>query len=206
MLNDLTHLLPNQTAIETRFSFIDDEVLRTNTVITFRYIIFLINLEQENEIPGPIKYSLYKDMIIHTGTVIESCIQYTLRKFIDNGVIRSSDVMKMKWVEERCEILAEFENGTKQACGIVRHKSHEKFDKHTQFIAMNRACKRAGILDKISFEKAEKIRKSRNRIHIAGLNEVDKLYQKNDVDRHFEYARIVLEQLEEKLVDLSKNN
>lgn len=68
--------IPDQSKLEERFAFIKDDTLRTNIVITFRYIIFLIELEQKQQLPGPIIYTIYKDMIVQTGTVVESCVHY----------------------------------------------------------------------------------------------------------------------------------
>jgi hypothetical protein len=196
-LENLT--IPEQSAFEVRFSFIKDETLRTNTAITFRYIFFLIKLEQETALPGPIIYSLYKDMIVQTGAVVESCVHYTLKYLINEGKIKSSDVMESEWREEKCVILETLDNGDKQVCGVTRHKAPLNLTKYTSFMDLNRACKRAGIYNEVAFTKAEALREARNKIHLAGLAEVDDIYTKEDVDKFFEYANTILTCLEDKL-------
>jgi hypothetical protein len=192
-------VIPTQSRLEERFIFIQDETLRTNIVITFRYIIFLIELEQKNSLPGPIIYSIYKDMIVQTGTVVESCVHYLLKRLIEEGRVKSSEVMGEEWKEEKCSIIEKFEKGKKEVCGIVRHKLSVKLTKHTSFIALNRACLHGKIFSQDVFDKAEKLRESRNKIHLAGLANINNFYTKDEVDRHFEYAQVVLKCIEEKL-------
>lgn len=192
--------LPNQISLEKRFSFIKDETHRTNTVIAFRYILFLISLEEE-KLPGPILYSVYKDMIVQTGTVVESCIHYTLRTLFDKEIIKSSDVMEEEWKEEKCIIIEKVDD-EKQICGIIRHKSTKKLERNTNFIELNRACLRANIFTEAEYRRAEEIRIARNKIHLAGLDRIDDIYKKEDVNKYFEYARIVLNSLENKLIKI----
>lgn len=190
--------IPAQSVLEERFSFILDETLRTNIVIIFRYIVFLIELEQKEKLPGPIIYSIYKDMIVQTASIVESCAHYVLKCFIEKGIVKSSEVMEIDWKEEKCTILAELD-GERQVCGIVRHKTSERLDRHAQFININRACLRAKIYSQNVFDKAEQLREARNKIHLAGLSEIDDLYTKEDVNKYFGFANVTLERLEEKL-------
>ncbi len=196
--------IPDQTKLEKRFAFIEDETQRTNTVIIFRYIIFLINLAGHHKLPGPMLYSLYKDIIIQTAIVTESCTHYALKHLIDLDKIKSEDVMEPEWKEEKCVILEEFDDGNRQVCGVVRHRTTERLTRNTQLIALNRACLRTGIFTDKVFGEAEKLRESRNKIHLAGLSNVDELYEQKDVDDHFERARIVIERIEKVLNDFKK--
>ena len=200
MVSDIP--IPDQSKLEKRFAFIKDETQKTNTVITFRYIIFLISLSQHHKLPGSMLYSLYKDIIIQTAIVTESCTHYALKCLIDTNKLKGEDVMEPQWKEEKCVVLEEFDNGDRQVCGITRHKTSEKLTKHTQLIDLNRACLRAKIFTDKVFENAEKLRESRNKIHLTALTNVDELYEKKDVDDHFESARIVIEQIEKKLVEV----
>lgn len=194
--------IPEQSKLEERFSFIDDTTLRSNIAITFRYIIFLIELEHKTPLPGPIIYSLYKDMIIQTAAVIESCMHYALKRHIDTEKIKSSDVMEEEWIEEKCIILDKSADENRQVCGVIRHKSSTKLTRNTNFININRACKRGGVITEAIFEKAEIFRESRNKIHLAGLTTIDDIYTKEDVDMHFKYAGLILDQIEKKLKEI----
>lgn len=130
----ILNILPNQEKFEERFGFIQDEILRTNLAIVLRYIIFLINLERYNNLPGPILYSLYKDMIVQTASIVESCTHYVVRRYLDSNTEKNSEIMDNLWIEERSKILLEMDNGNRRVCGVVQHKGREKFTKHTQFI------------------------------------------------------------------------
>lgn len=66
---------------------------------------------------------------------------------------------------------------------------------------LNRACLRGEIFTQEVFEKTEKLRESRNKIHLAGLAAIDDFYTKEEVYRHFAYAQVVLKQIEEKLTE-----
>lgn len=194
--------IPDQTLLEKRFIFIKDSTLKTNTIITLRYIIFLINLEREESLPGPIIYSMYKDIIVQTATIIEACVHYTLKQFIEQDKVKSSEVMTEEWKEEKCEILLELENGNKQVCGVIRHRASDRLTHNTQFISLNRACLKAKIFTDQLFKEAEELREARNKIHLAGLTAVDDLYKKEEVDKYFEYATNILKRIEDKLKEL----
>lgn len=81
-------------------------------------------------------------------------------------------------------------------CGVIKHKQFERLEDNTQFIALNKVAYRSKIFNKEVFEFAEKIRMTRNRIHLAGLKEIDDFYQKKDIDETFVIAKKVLDRIE----------
>jgi hypothetical protein len=105
MPKKLTLPIPDQVVLENRFNFIHEDLLRTNLSISFRYVIFLVLLESEYDLPGAISYSLYKNIILFTATIIESCLHYCLRQYLDKGVIKSSDIMPWEWMDDSCKEL-----------------------------------------------------------------------------------------------------
>jgi len=48
--------IPEIEFLEERFSFIDNKILRTNLSISFQYVVFLITLEEEVTLQGPVSY------------------------------------------------------------------------------------------------------------------------------------------------------
>lgn len=50
------------------------------------------------------------------------------------------------------------------------------------FGRMNTACHQHGIFNKRIFNKVDKIRKTRNKIHLQGVDHVDRSYTKRDLD------------------------
>ena len=53
----------------------------------------------------------------------------------------------------------------------------------TDFSVLNRACLNRKIYSKNLYNHIEKIRETRNKIHLQGLEEKDRCYQKKEVDR-----------------------
>lgn len=194
--------VPSQESLENGLSFITNDILRANIAIAFRYIFFLLALEDAVELPGAISYSVYKDIILYTAAIVESCIHHCLRRYLDAGVVQSTDLMPSGWKDHACSVLYEIPNNGR-VCGVVRHKTHERFTTKTQFQTLNRAAKEAGILTEELFRKAESLRKKRNRIHLAGLEETDDFYEKSDVGTAFRTAENIIGRVDQKLAELT---
>ena len=79
--------------LENRFLFFENEVLRKNLAINLQYIIFLIQQEEEHDLRGTITYSLYKNLILYTTSIIEGLLIHTYKKLLDKGDI-NPNVMK----------------------------------------------------------------------------------------------------------------
>jgi hypothetical protein len=204
MSKDIVSHIPSQEALEKRFLFIENDILRTNLVIAFRYIIFLIVLEDENVLPGAISYSIYKNIILYTATIVESCIHYCLKKNIESGAVKSPEIMPWEWKNDSCVELYKISE-ERRVYGAVRHKASERFTDKTQFQTINRAAYKAKILNKALFDKAENLRKKRNRIHLAGLKKTDDFYEKKDIQTVFGEAKALIEQIENKLEELNSS-
>lgn len=80
--NDVIEGLMPKEAFERRFSFIDNDTLKKNIAIAFEYIVFLISTASMEGHKPLIRSSLYKDAVVYTGTVIEACLCYTLKKHV----------------------------------------------------------------------------------------------------------------------------
>jgi len=193
--------IPDQSIIERRFAFIENEILRTNIIIAFRYIVFLINLEQNTQLPGPIIYSLHKDMIVQTAIIVESCVHYLLKSYLESKRI-SDAVLQTDWKEDKCVIIEESDHGNRQICAIIRHKNTILLTKHTQFVVLNRICLRASLFNRSIFNSVEELREARNKIHLAGLESIDEIYEKDEVDLQFKNAQRVINHIEKKLKEL----
>ena len=202
MKSSLNITVPLQQDLEKRFEFINDKTLRTNIALTFKYIIFLINLEDEYELPGTLSYSIYKDIILYTATIIESCIHYCLRQFIIKKKVKESAIFPSDWKYKNCKELYKISKH-EIVVGAIKNKRNEKFSTNTQFQTLNKASLKASIFNKDLYEKADALRKQRNYIHLAALKEVDDLYEKKDIQEAFEYARAIIEQIEHKLSELT---
>lgn len=189
------------TIYQNRFEFIDDEILRDNIAITFRYIHFLTSVSNEkNGLDGQdISYSIFKDMIINTGSIIESCLHYCLKKYFETNKVKSSSVMPYEWKHDKCVQIYEITPNESEVCAVIRHKKPERLTEITQFQTINIACKNAGILDEGLFKKVEFIRQKRNNIHLTALTKTDDLYTGEDTKIVFSYAKDILINIKEKL-------
>jgi len=63
-----------------RFSFVQNEILRENIAIKMQYIVFLVSLEEEYELPGAVTYSTFKTVIIFTASIIEALVNYKIHE------------------------------------------------------------------------------------------------------------------------------
>lgn len=191
--------IPSATELSGRFSFIEDETLRINIAISFQYIVFLIALIDELEAEETtISSSVYKNMIVQTGTIVESCIHYCLKTCIEKGKIKSSDVMPEYWVVKNIKKIYEISQ-EEIAIGAIRFKQIEHLTNKTPSVAVNKASKKAGILSEELFVKVEKLRELRNKIHLSGLQMVDGSYDKADSEEAFNIASEVITAVEEKI-------
>lgn len=198
-MNNKIYNIPAQNVLEKRFSFVKNDVLRVNISLVFRYIIFLIGLlENSKKLPGSIIYSINKDIIISTAAIIESCIHHCVHQYIDKDIIKSENIMSFSWKDKSCKDIYKISDNEK-VCGVIKEKESEKFNDKIQFIALNRVAKKAGILSDSLFNEAERVRKKRNRIHLAALKEVDDYYSKKDVKNIFKASKEIIECIELKL-------
>ncbi len=193
--------IPTQETLDTRFASITNQTLRGNIAIAFRYIIFLISLESEYELPAAISYSLFKDVILYTCSIVESCTHYCLKECIDTGHIRSSDIMPNEWKDDSCVELYKISEN-QSVFGGVKHKKPEKFTSKTQLHILNGAALKSGLFTRDLYERADKLRTQRNNIHLVALEKIDDLYEKKDIQEAFESAKLIINRIEEKLSEI----
>ncbi len=163
----------------------------TNLAISFQYVIFLITVKEEMTLPGPIFYSLYKNIILYTASIVEGSLYYLLDTLIKRGDVKAEKVLGKEDSFSNRQTLFKAENGL-EICGVHYRKIVKKLSKHTNFIDINRSCKRAKIIDETLFSEVEDLREKRNKIHLAGLTSVDDYYDEVDINNAFETAKKIL--------------
>jgi len=186
-----TITVPLIDVFKTRFGFIADETLKTNLAIEMQYISFMVSLS-DNRLPGFVKYTIYKDIIVHTACIIESLLSYKLQKMLHEGTIQPAAVtFKSATVSAFKEIyispakdfvIAQYKQGYKE----------EFLKVTTNFKNINDLAKKVGVINKSLFEKCENIRKKRNKIHLIGLNDIEDKYQKPDIEDTFNLASQII--------------
>lgn len=178
-----------------RFAFINNEILKENIAIKMQHVVFLLSLEEEYELPGAVIYSAFKTIILFTAAIIESLINYKLHELIASKRINEADIMDK---EEKYPVCKEIYSisVTESICGVKKVVKSKKLSDRTDFIELNRAAKRCGLFPQSIFEKAEKIRDMRNRIHPYGLKEIDDGYTKEEINEIFLMASVIIERIE----------
>jgi len=175
--SDIKKYVVLQTEIAESFDFVEDQVLRNNIAIVFQYMLFLILLSEKHKFSGPFLYSIYKNIILCSATITESCLYYSIKYFLNKKKVKAEDVMSWSWKYSNKADLHEISSSEK-VCAGKRSKKFNRFTDRITFIEMNRIALRARILTRKLFEKSESMRKKRNKIHLAALKKVDDSYSK----------------------------
>lgn len=95
-------------------------------------------------------------------------------------MIKNEDIMGFEWKRDKSKEIITLDDG-KIVKGVIEHKAFNSLSTETQFIELNRAAKRSTLFNETLFKDAEEIRARRNKIHIAGLKDLDDNYSKSDV-------------------------
>jgi len=179
-----------------RFHFIKNEILKSNLAISMQYIAFLVKTEAEFETTGAVEYSIFKNIIQYTASVIEGVLHYGLEIALAKGIVEEHRIMpKAESFPER-KLLHQIDKLTKIE-GVKCVKKHEKFKKNTQFKTVCDAYKKGKLIDNELIKNINDLRDKRNKIHLAGLTKVENYYTKNDINEAFEVANKVIKEVEE---------
>ncbi len=181
---------------KNRLAFIQNATLKTNVAIAMQYISFLRDLEAEVELPGFVAYSTFKTIIVNTASVVESVLHYGINEKIQNGEINESEVMPVKETYSQKKMLYDIPESHQQVIGGIIELKTEELKDNTNFITINRACRKAGILDENLFNEVEYLRELRNKIHLVALKDRDDYYNKDHINQVFNTATKVLDAVE----------
>jgi len=178
-----------------RFAFVQDDALKTNVATTLQYIIFLLSLSEEYKMPGPVIYMIYKNIIILTGSIVESLTCHKLQEMIKAGRFKNDEIMKMEYryvpMKEIFPISSE-----EKIYACLRTKKYESLNDKTQLFTLNRAAEKSGLFTSPLYRMAQKLRDTRNRIHLAALKRVDDQYSKSEVNAIFADAKKLIDRIE----------
>ncbi len=175
---------PKTDDLLKRFAFIDNEILQENVVITVQYISFLVSLDLGYELGGTIQSSAFKNIILLSASVAEGLINWKLHKMIE----------KQPDLKEKCCLRKPVYTGTRKICldetgsEIWAARKSEQImplSTETKFNELIEYAKGVELFDDELVAEAHKLRKARNRVHPAGLEQVDDKYTKSHVDECF---------------------
>ena len=173
--------------METIFPEIKDDVLRKNLDIVFYYVLMLITLSESKEYDAIIKSSFRKSVVIYTSSIIEAMILYLLKQKIKDKKVVPSDEWKYFNIVSIYKIS---DNPLTEAISGIRKNEVKNINK-MDFFRMNDLCLKHKIIGEKLFDDLTKARKLRNRLHIGGLEEVERNFHSKDLEFIFKVAEKV---------------
>jgi hypothetical protein len=193
--------IPQFNAVEQRFDFIKDEILRQNLATTMQYIAYLIG--QYPLLIGTLKYSVTKDIIVLIGSIVEAVSHYWLQKLVNNGILKQETVLPSRREYKSFKpkpILIDNENQPVYVCHI--QEIAMDLNGEMKFQDVLRALKRGNMIDEALFKELDRLRGWRNKIHLKGLTAGDiKRFRKTDLSNVFETSKKLITQVERSLVN-----
>lgn len=183
--------VPELEYFSDRFEFISNETLKTNLSISFQYIVFLIKVETELQTTGAVEYSIFKNIIQYTASIVEGVMHYGLEHSIKNNQVTEQSVMPKFESFSSKKLLYRINNNT-EILGVTKIKKHEKFKKNTQFKTICDAYKKGKLFKSDLIEQVNILREKRNKIHLAGLTQIENYYTKSDINSAFTTANKVI--------------
>ncbi len=184
--------VPQLDYFSDRFEFITNETLKTNLSISFQYIIFLIKVETELHTTGAVEYSIFKNVIQYTASIVEGVMHYGLETAIKNKKVSENSIMPKTESYSSKKLLYRIDSQT-EILGVTKNISSEKFKKNTQFKTKCDAYKRGKLIDSDLIERVNTLREKRKKIHLAGLKQVENYYTKTDINSAFQTANKIIE-------------
>lgn len=197
-VNNLISDIPNVDLTKDKFNFILDNTLKTNLALTYNYIVFLVLVEKNSTHKKNFNYSIFKNIIVNIASIIEALLHHNLSIYIKKGMILEEKVMPIEQVFTDKKKIYKV-NDDIEVLGVLSKNKTQKLRRNTNFLEVNRACLRGNIISNELFSKVEQIREKRNRVHLAGLEEVDDYYDEEDIKEGFDIMLEVVLLVEENL-------
>ncbi|MBL8160207.1 hypothetical protein JNJ66_07180 [Candidatus Saccharibacteria bacterium] len=183
MTDEFITAIPPLEKFEARFDFVRNGTLKSNAAIYLRYITLLIassdQLKEDN-----LSYTLYKDIIVYTASIVESIFEYSIREYIVMGKAKE-EALGFTWhYTELSQINHDCSDFEGAKFTVVKKEKRPKSTSHDLgFDDINSAAKRLKILDNQLYAVATGLRKKRNYIHLSSLEKSsDDYFIKSDVD------------------------
>lgn len=183
--------VPELDYFADRFDFISNETLKANLSISFQYIVFLIKVETEFQTTGAVEYSIFKNVIQYTASIVEGVMHFGLEYAIKKNKVKEDLVMPKAESYSSKKLLHKIDSKT-EILGVTKNIKHEKFKKNTQFKTICDAYKKGKLIDPDLVSAVNELREKRNRIHLAGLAKVENYYTKADINEAFRTANRVI--------------
>ena len=166
------------------FGFVSDSRLRKNIESIYNDVLDLGTLLTQTK-GRAIKNCIRKTIVMYTGSIIEALLLWKLNEEIKKGNLDIKNERRFNDIGLAVSTKIKSENGNTIA--IVERIENERKIEKIDFNERIKLCKENNIIqDSLLIEELHKARKLRNKIHIDGLKEVKKAYNKNDLNFVFQ--------------------
>lgn len=183
------------TTNKGRFNFITEQVLRDNLNQVFSDILSFVSIMDTYS--EELQINFRRAIIIYTAAVIEALIHYLIEKKV-KPLEFDEDEWKMLGNPHIMHEYHDKDNKKIQIICAKRYKKKRKITKSTHFKQLNNFALSKSIISESLFNEIEKVRKMRNRIHLAPLEDVENKYTKHALNTVFETAHKVVQLVEAK--------
>lgn len=188
---------PNSDSLLSRFSLIDNSILRENITLSVQYVSFLVSLDAEYELGGPTQNSVYKNIVFISASVAEGLLNWKLTKMVrDRPELETEcSIVTQQYTPLSRNSICINQDG-KEVWATIKEPKSLPLDATTDFRKLITYAQKVKLFTNEIASEAEKLRKSRNRVHIASLDEVDSSYKKQDVEQCFASMTKIIECIE----------
>ncbi len=168
------------------FSFVSDKILQSNLDMSFAHIVDLLALSESDQYKGKnlLVSSLRKTIIIHTASIIEALLLWKFKQVCKTDKVELDN----EWRYFNIKIIYPINNSEEVIAGL-RKKEQKDLDR-LDFVRITDLCQKYKIIkSKELREDIDKVRELRNRMHIGGLSELEKEYNRSDLEFCFNVAK-----------------
>lgn len=181
---------------EERFSYIKDENLRKHMWDALRYVTEnIILLEQWNHKLKWVESIFYKTCILYTSSIIEAHLNYCLIELWNETYAwdwKYKDIKKLHSYQEDWKEI--------ELIWCKRFKEIKKFTDYTDFSVLNKfSFRNAELYWEDLFDKIDKVRVLRNKVHLMKLEDIDRKFTKKQMNEVFDTASELFEVVKSKL-------
>jgi len=156
-----------------------NENLRAN--IQWNVGLTIVQLRHAQQAKGRARSGYYKSAFMIGASIVEALVHtLLLREIGEDGTVKTG----AKEIYECSPLPRSFYRSPDEGLVIAKRRDEIiSIRRNTDFVVLNRACFAKGLFTKKFFDAVEAIRTTRNKIHIQGLQYVDRSYTQHDVEK-----------------------
>lgn len=155
----------------------NEAILRGN--LKWHIELIAVQFRHAEKVKGRARSGYYKLATLLAASIVEAVVHALLvRKLGEDGVIATDE-----YETYECSSLPKKFCPQEELAICKKRKKEFKLKKNPDFAILNLACLRENLLSPRLFKEIESIRTVRNKIHIQGLDYIDRSYTKNKVGK-----------------------